>query len=78
MALFPQPQIPQNSLLMRAQSIRQLMGGDPQAFAVQMMQSNPQLLQQFDNFMQLNKGKTQAQVLRDNGIDPSTLGISDS
>lgn len=63
---------------MRAQSIRQLMGGDPQAFAVQMMQSNPQLLQQFDNFMQLNKGKTQAQVLRDNGIDPSTLGISDS
>lgn len=63
---------------MRAQSIRQLMGGNPQAFAIQMMQNNPQLLYKFDNFMQLNKGKTQAQVLRDNGIDPSMVGISDS
>ena len=78
MALFPQPQTPQSNLLAHMQGIRQIMGGDPQAFALQMMRSNPQLAQQFDAFMQANQGKTPAQVLRERGIDPASLGFSDN
>ena len=55
-----------------------MMGGDPQAFAMQMMRSNPQLAQQFDAFMQANQGKTPAQVLRERGIDPASLGFNDN
>lgn len=53
-----------------------MMGGNPQAFAIQMMQSNPQLARQFDEFMQANRGKTPGQVLRDRGIDPSSIGLN--
>ena len=76
MALFPQPQIPQNNLLSQMQAIRQMMGGNPQAFAIQAMRNNPQLAQQFDQFMQTHKGMTPAQVLQQQGIDPSILGMN--
>lgn len=74
MPLFPRPQQPQNSLLAQMQSIRQLMGGNPQAMAVQLMKSNPQLARQFDEFMRTNQGKTPDQVLQERGIDPSIFG----
>lgn len=76
MGLFPKPQMPQNNLLSQMQAIRQMMGGNPQAYAIQMMRDNPQLAQQFDQFMQTHRGMTPAQVLQEEGIDPSSIGMS--
>ena len=67
MGVFPRPQ--QNNLLAQMQSIRQLMGGNPQQMMLQAMQSNPQMYQQFQQFMRDNQGKTPEQVAQENGID---------
>lgn len=69
MGLFPQPQTPQNSMLAQLQGIRQMMGGNPQAMLQQLMHTNPQMYQQFQQFMASNQGKTPEQVARENGID---------
>ena len=69
MALFPQPQIPQNNLLSQMQAIRQMMGGNPQAFAMQMRQSNPQ----FAAFVRDNQGKSPEQIAQEHGIDYSAI-----
>jgi len=46
-----------------------MMGGNPQGMLQQMMRSNPQMYQQFQQFMQNNQGKSLEQVARENGID---------
>ena len=69
--------MPQSNLLAQMQNIRQLMGGNPQAMAIQLMRQNPQLAQQFDQFMQTHRGMTPAQVLQQQGIDPAQLGMTD-
>lgn len=69
MGLFPQPQQPQNPTLERLQAIRQMMGGDPQGMLQQVMRSNPQVYQQFQQFLNNNQGKTLEQVAKENGID---------
>ena len=78
MALFPRPQTPQNPLgniFAQAQAIRQAMGGNPQAFAIQFMRSNPEIAKQFNDFMTEHQGQTPAEVLRESGIDPSSIGM---
>lgn len=40
-------------------------GGGPEAFARQMMVSNPQ----FKSFVEANQGKTAEQIAQENGID---------
>lgn len=45
------------------------MGGNPQQMMLQAMQSNPQMYQQFQQFMRDNQGKTPEQVAQENGID---------
>ena len=70
MGLFPQPQqSPSGNVFERVQAIRQLMGGDPQGMLQQLMRTNPQMYQQFQQFMANNQGKTPEQVARENGID---------
>lgn len=51
------------------------MGGNPQAFAIQLMRSNPEIAKQFNDFMTEHQGQTPAEVLRESGIDPSSIGM---
>jgi hypothetical protein len=50
-------------------AIRQMAGGNPEAFAQRLMQNNPQ----FANFVRQNQGKTLQQIATENGIDPNML-----
>lgn len=59
----------QSQTASRLQGIRQLMGGNPQAFAERMMMSNPQ----FAQFVQANRDKTPQQIAQENGIDWATV-----
>lgn len=70
MGLFPQPQQSHSGgMIEQMQAIRQMMGGNPQAMLQQLMRTNPQMYQQFQQFMANNQGKTPEQVARENGID---------
>lgn len=51
------------------------MGGNPQAFAIQLMRSNPEVAKRFNDFMIEHKGQTPAEVLQEKGIDPSSIGM---
>lgn len=73
MGLFPQPQQPQNQVLERLQAISQMLGGNPQGMLQQVMRNNPELYQQFQQFMANNQGKTLEQVARENGIDYASI-----
>lgn len=46
-----------------------MMGGDPQAFAIQMMKNNPQ----FAAFVRDNQGKTPEQIAQEHGIDYNVI-----
>lgn len=46
-------------------TLRQMVGGDPDAALSRMMQANPQ----FAEFVQRNRGKTPDQIAADYGID---------
>ena len=50
-------------------AIKQMAGGNPEAFAQRLMQNNPQ----FADFVRQNQGKTLQQIATENGIDPSIL-----
>lgn len=50
-------------------AIRQMAGGNPEAFAQRLMQTNPQ----FADFVRQNQGKSLQQIAIENGIDPSVL-----
>lgn len=73
--IFPARRTPQTSMLQQMQAIRQMMGGNPEAFAIRMMAENPELARQFNDFMSEHKGQTPAQVLRGSGIDPTSIGM---
>lgn len=64
-SLFPQQPTQNNGIFSRLNSLKQIMGGNPQAVYDDLMRNNPQ----FQQFMQQNKGKTPEQVARENGID---------
>lgn len=51
------------------------MGGNPQAFAIQLMCSNHEIAQRFNDFMTEHQGQTPAEVLREMGVDPSSIGM---
>lgn len=63
MGLFPQPQQSRAASLM--QSVRQFAGGNPEAAARNLMQTNPQ----FASFMRQNQGKSIQQIANEHGID---------
>lgn len=50
-------------------AIRQMAGGDPEGFARQMMQNNPQ----FAEFVRRNQGKSPQQIASEYGIDLGVL-----
>lgn len=52
-------------MLSRLQSIRQMMGGNPQGMYEQLMRTNPQ----FADFVRQNQGKTPEEIAREHGID---------
>jgi len=56
-------------MLAQMQNIRQMMGGNPQAFYQQMMQTNPQ----FAAFVRDNQGKSPEQIAQEHGIDFSMV-----
>lgn len=62
-------QNPVNQMLQQAMQIKQMMGNNPQAFAENLMRSNPQ----FRQFVEVNKGKSVEQIAQENGIDMSLL-----
>lgn len=49
--------------------LKQMMGGNPQSMLQGLMRSNPQMYQQFQQFLSANQGKTPQQVAQENGID---------
>lgn len=49
----------------RVNSLRQMVGGNPDAFMQQMMQANPQ----FAEFVNQNRNKTPEQIAADYGLD---------
>lgn len=61
-SLFPRPQ---SSLSNRLGAIKGMVGGDPSAFARQMMASNPS----FADFVRQNQGKSPEQIAQEHGID---------
>lgn len=50
-----------------------MLGGNPQGMLQQVMRNNPELYQQFQQFMANNQGKTLEQVARENGIDYASI-----
>ena len=46
-------------------AIRQMAGGNPEAFAQRLMQNNPQ----FADFVRQNQGKSPQQIAADYGVD---------
>ena len=50
-------------------SLRQMVGGNPDAFMQRMMQTNPQ----FAEFVNANRGKTPEQIAADYGLDINPL-----
>ena len=65
MALFPQPQVPQNPMM----SLLQAAKGDPKGMYERLMQTNPQ----FADFVRRNQGKSPQQIAQENGIDMDML-----
>lgn len=63
-SLFPRPS-QSNGIADRINAIRGMVSGDPQAFAQQMMRTNPQ----FAAFVQRNQGKSPEQIAQENGLD---------
>lgn len=45
------------------------MGGNPQGTLQQLMRNNPQMYQQFQQFLNDNQGKTPQQVAQEHGIN---------
>lgn len=66
MGLFPRPQSTRGNGI---NDLRAMIGGDPEAFARQLMRSNPA----FADFVRRNQGKTPEQIAQDNGIDYNTV-----
>ena len=58
-----------NPLSQMTQLAQMLNGGNPQQFAMNMMQSNPK----FKQFYEANKNKTIDQIASENGIDLNML-----
>lgn len=67
-SIFPRPQS-SGGFSDMVSSIRGLVGGNPEAFAMRMMQTNPQ----FAEFVRANQGKSVEQIATENGIDPEML-----
>lgn len=65
MALFPQPQVPQNPMM----SLLQAAKGDPEGTYQMLMQTNPR----FAEFVRKNQGKSPQQIAQENGIDMNML-----
>lgn len=53
----------------RVDALRQMIGGNPDAFMAQMMQTNPQ----FAEFVNANRNKTPEQIAADYGLDINPL-----
>lgn len=66
MGLFPRPQSARGSNI---GDLRSMIGGDPEAFARQLMRGNPA----FADFVRRNQGKTPEQIAQENGIDYSAV-----
>ena len=58
-----------NDVSSRIDSIRQMVGGNPDAFMAKMMQQNPQ----FAEFVNTNRNKTPEQIAADYGLDLNPL-----
>ena len=54
-----------NGILSQVDSLRQMVGGNPDAFMQQMMRTNPQ----FAEFVNANRNKTPEQIASDYGLD---------
>ena len=65
--MFPRPQT--GGPMQMLSAVKQMVGNDPDGFARQMMQNNPQ----FADFVRQNQGKTLQQIATENGIDPNML-----
>jgi len=65
--MFPRPQ--SNGFADRINAIKGMINGNPQAMAMQLMQSNPQ----FAAFVRQNQGKSVEQIAQENGIDMEAL-----
>lgn len=63
-SMFPKPQI-SGGMSDRMSAIRGLMGGNPEAFAMQALRTN----QGFADFVQRNQGKSIGQIASENGVD---------
>ena len=53
----------------RIDTLRRMVGGNPDAFMERMMQTNPQ----FAEFVNANRGKTPEQIAADYGLDINPL-----
>ena len=69
--MFPKPQI-SGGMSDRMSAIRGLMGGNPEAFAMQALRTN----QRFADFVHRNQGKSIGQVLSEENIDPNAFSGS--
>ena len=58
-----------NDMSSRIDSLRQMVGGNPDAFMQRMMQTNPQ----FAEFVNANRNKTPEQIAADYGLDINPL-----
>ena len=58
-----------NGILSQVDSLRQMVGGNPDAFMQQMMRTNPQ----FAEFVNANRNKTPEQIASDYGLDIGPL-----
>jgi hypothetical protein len=58
-----------NDMSSRIDSLRQMVGDNPDAFMQRMMQTNPQ----FAEFVNTNRGKTPEQIAADYGLDINPL-----
>jgi hypothetical protein len=58
-----------NGVSSKIDSLRQMVGGNPDAFMQRMMQTNPQ----FAEFVNANRNKTPEQIAADYGLDINPL-----